>query len=127
MKVSSYCIHPICMHMYVYQSTCTECAHTTYVYILMYVCIGCVVYKTKDKSRYTIDTSKLGSTVMETMLREVSDFCQPSRMKDWTTTTKQQVTCDHSYIDCVARTTETIMYTMSTTCMYIFANSLCMM
>ena len=39
----------------------------------------------------TVDTSKLGSTVMETMLKEVSDFCQPRRMKDWTKTTKQQV------------------------------------
>ena len=69
-----------------------------YMYTYTYVCIGCVAFKTKDKSRYTIDTSKLGSTVMETMLKEVSDFCQPSRMKDWTTTTKQQVMCHHSYI-----------------------------
>ena len=90
MKVSRYRIYPICVQsLHTYVSTCNECT--------IYICIGCVKYTTKDKSRNTIDTSKLGSTVMETMLREVSDFCQPSRMKDWTTTTKQQVTCHHSY------------------------------
>ena len=88
MKVSSYCIHPICLHMYINVHVLSVPILRTCIY---YVCIGCVVYKTKDKSRYTIDTSKLGSTVMETMLKEVSDFCQPSRVKDWTTTTKQQV------------------------------------
>ena len=37
------------------------------------------------------DTKQLGSTLMETMLREVADFCDPEIKKSWTPKGHQQV------------------------------------
>ena len=37
------------------------------------------------------DTKKLGSTLMETMLREVADFCDPKIKESWTQKGHQQV------------------------------------
>ncbi len=37
------------------------------------------------------DTNKLGSTLMQTMLSEVSDFCDPSIKENWSLKAHQQV------------------------------------
>ena len=37
------------------------------------------------------DTRQLGSTIMRTMLEEVSDFCDPDRKKNWSSKSHQQV------------------------------------
>ena len=51
---------------------------------------GVVLKNEKGITRYT-DTSKLGSTIMETMLSEVSDFCDPSIKENWLLKPHQQV------------------------------------
>ena len=38
-----------------------------------------------------VDTSRLGSTIMETMLKEVSDFCNSVKRNNWSNSTRQQV------------------------------------
>lgn len=44
----------------------------------------------RGKVKYT-DTTKLGSTLMETMLNEVSDFCDPKIKENWLLKPHQQV------------------------------------
>ena len=51
---------------------------------------GKVLKDNKGRVKYT-DTSKLGSTLMETMLSEVSDFCDPSIKESWLLKPHQQV------------------------------------
>jgi len=43
------------------------------------------------------DTRQLGSTLMETMLREVADFCDPEIKESWTQKGHQQVACMHLF------------------------------
>ena len=45
----------------------------------------------RDKPTEVVDTSRLGSTIMETMLKEVSDFCNPVKRNNWSDSTRQQV------------------------------------
>lgn len=40
---------------------------------------------------YDNDTKKLGSTLMNAMLKEVSHFCDPSAKEDWSKQAHQQV------------------------------------
>jgi len=42
------------------------------------------------------DTTQLGSTLMDTMLREVSDFCDPLIREDWALKPHHQVPLTHS-------------------------------
>ena len=42
-------------------------------------------------THHKTDTRKLGSTLMETMLREVADFCNPKIKESWTQKGHQQV------------------------------------
>ena len=49
--------------------------------------VGEYIKKTDEKT----DTRKLGSTLMETMLREVADFCDPGIKESWTQKGHQQV------------------------------------
>jgi len=42
-------------------------------------------------TRRRSDTRQLGSTLMETMLREVADFCDPEIKETWTQKAHQQV------------------------------------
>ena len=44
----------------------------------------------KKKWKYT-DTSKLGSTLMSSMLKEVEHFCDSRQVTDWTNDPHQQV------------------------------------
>lgn len=44
----------------------------------------------EDVQEYT-DTTELGSTLLCTMLNEVSDFCNPSVQRDWSSRAYQQV------------------------------------
>ena len=46
----------------------------------------------EDKKEITIDTSSLGSSLFETMLQEVNDFCSPRRRSNWEGDARQQVT-----------------------------------
>ncbi len=46
--------------------------------------------KVNGKDIWT-DTSKLGSTLMRTMLKEVSDFCDPQMKESWSQQPHQQV------------------------------------
>ncbi len=39
------------------------------------------------------DTKELGSTLMDTMLKEVSDFCDPFIREDWALKPHHQVCC----------------------------------
>ena len=48
----------------------------------------------EDKKEITIDTSSLGSSLFETMLQEVNDFCSPRRRSNWEGDARQQVTLD---------------------------------
>jgi len=48
-------------------------------------------YVQTGETRYRTDTTKLGSTLMETMLREVADFCNPKIKESWTQKGHQQV------------------------------------
>ena len=41
--------------------------------------------------RQTTDTRYLGSTLMQTMLKEVTDFCDPSTKESWSQKAHQQV------------------------------------
>lgn len=43
------------------------------------------------KKRVKNDTTQLGSTLMETMLREVSDFCDPIIRENWSLKPHHQV------------------------------------
>ena len=43
------------------------------------------------KTGEATDTKQLGSTLMETMLREVADFCDPGIKESWTQKGHQQV------------------------------------
>ena len=51
---------------------------------------GCGEYKGKTRQSVT-DTRHLGSTLMETMLKEVSDFCDPAIKEGWSQRPHQQV------------------------------------
>jgi len=42
-------------------------------------------------NRFLTNTQQLGSTLMRTMLREVSDFCDPAIAENWSTQPHQQV------------------------------------
>ena len=42
------------------------------------------------------DTHNLGSTLMDTMLEEVGNFCNPAIMKNWAKETHQQVSMGKS-------------------------------
>lgn len=42
-------------------------------------------------SKKRTDTSHLGSTLMHTMLQEVSDFCDPAIKENWSLKPHQQV------------------------------------
>ena len=44
-------------------------------------------------TRRRSDTRHLGSTLMETMLKEVADFCDPKIKESWTEKGHQQVLC----------------------------------
>ena len=48
--------------------------------------------KDNQDSCYT-DTTCLGSTLLSTMLKEVSDFCDPSIQENWSVRAHQQVRC----------------------------------
>ena len=48
-------------------------------------------YVKGKKKRSTTDTKHLGSTLMETMLKEVSDFCDPAIKESWSQRPHQQV------------------------------------
>ena len=53
---------------------------------------GAGVYKTNELGmKYTTNTKQLGSTLMNTMLKEVSDFCDPSIKENWSLKAHQQV------------------------------------
>lgn len=43
--------------------------------------------------KFTTDTKRLGSTLMGTMLKEVSDFCDPAIKENWSLKAHQQVQC----------------------------------
>ena len=43
------------------------------------------------RKRTVTDTQKLGSTLMHTMLKEVSDFCDPTIKDNWSLKPHQQV------------------------------------
>ena len=47
---------------------------------------------------YRTDTKKLGSTLLETMLKEVADFCDPKIKESWTQKGHQQVRKGTGYI-----------------------------
>lgn len=44
------------------------------------------------------DTSKLGSTLMKAMLKEVNEFCDPQLKQNWTCRTHQQVGNNHQIL-----------------------------
>ena len=58
------------------------------------------------RERYYSNTSQLGQVLMETMLKEVSEFCKINIQESWATQAHQQV-CDgvilfiHSQCNCV--------------------------
>ena len=54
---------------------------------------GAGEYITTGGTRHRSDTRHLGSTLMETMLREVADFCDPEIKESWTQKGHQQVAC----------------------------------
>ena len=56
----------------------------------LYHCAGKVDIL-RDKHKEITDTSQLGSTIMETMLKEVSEFCNPVKRNNWSNSTRQQV------------------------------------
>ena len=45
----------------------------------------------KLQDRYYSNTSKLGQVLMETMLKEVSEFCEINIQQSWATQSHQQV------------------------------------
>ena len=48
----------------------------------------------QDESGHTLvvtDTRQLGSTLMKTMIEEVSNFCDPDMMRNWSAKPHQQV------------------------------------
>ena len=45
----------------------------------------------KISTVYFSNTSKLGETLMETMLKEVSEFCKPDAQQNWAAQAHQQV------------------------------------
>lgn len=47
--------------------------------------------KSEQGSKVATDTRQLGSTLMSTMLREVSDFCDPAIKENWSLKPHQQV------------------------------------
>ena len=49
-------------------------------------------YITIGGTSHRSDTRQLGSTLMEAMLREVADFCDPEIKESWTQKAHQQVT-----------------------------------
>lgn len=49
-------------------------------------------YKQKGTAhKIEVDTSKLGSTLMNSMLKEVEHFCDPKQIGDWARDPHQQV------------------------------------
>jgi len=52
---------------------------------------GAGVYIYTGGKLHRSDTKQLGSTLMETMLKEVTNFCDPENMKSWTQKGHQQV------------------------------------
>ena len=53
--------------------------------------LGYGEYVTINGKRQRTDTRHLGSTLMETMLKEVADFCDPSTKEGWSQKAHQQV------------------------------------
>ena len=45
------------------------------------------------------NTKQLGSTLIETMLREVANFCDPEIKESWTQKGHQQVAYTHAFCD----------------------------
>lgn len=52
------------------------------------------------------DTSKLGSTLMHTMLKEVSEFCEPRTREGWTQRAHQQVYNSIKYFEITTHTAQ---------------------
>ena len=52
---------------------------------------GCGEYIEVNGETVKTDTRQLGSTVMKTMLKEVTDFCDPSSKERWSQKAHQQV------------------------------------
>ncbi len=48
-----------------------------------------------DGKKHRNDTTQLGSTLMETMLREVSDFCDPIIRENWALKPHHQVSPEY--------------------------------
>lgn len=48
-------------------------------------------YKSETGQKMVTDTRQLGSTLMETMLKEVADFCDPDIKENWSLKPHQQV------------------------------------
>ena len=62
------------------------------VFRSLYHCAGKVaISRGKHRAAEIVDTSQLGSTIMETMLKEVSEFCNPVKRNNWSNSTRQQV------------------------------------
>ena len=62
------------------------------VFRSLYHCAGKVaISRGKHRAAKIVDTSQLGSTIMETMLKEVSEFCNPVKRNNWSNSTRQQV------------------------------------
>lgn len=46
-----------------------------------------------------VDTSQLGSTIMETMLKEVSNYCNPKRRRNWSATDSSRLQVQYKCAD----------------------------
>lgn len=57
-------------------------------------------YVKTGEAKITTDTKQLGSTLMETMLKEVADFCDPKIKESWTQKGHQQVWKGTGYTFC---------------------------
>ena len=53
--------------------------------------MGIGIYKKDKDSMVRTDTRGLGSFLMKTMLKEVSDFCDPAIQANWSLNAHQQV------------------------------------
>ena len=75
----------------------------------------------KAGEKKTSDTRELGSTLMTTMLKEVSDFCDPDIKENWSLKAHQQVriyTCMYIYVGWTL--TYTCVSVILFVCMYVF-------
>ena len=74
--------------------------------------------------RVATDTTCLGSTLMHTMLSEVSDFCDPSIKENWSVKAHQQV-CGHNtskdhHVECLDSYLSVIKLFFSSIALVIF-------